>query len=286
MEKEGRFFNTFVLAILVIILFGLIYILLSPKPKTDSVRFFDVGQGDAALVETPSNQRILIDGGPNDSVVAKLDKVIPFYQRRLDAVILSHPHADHLDGLLKVLKTYEVKAVYMTGVVQTTPEYLEFLDDIKAKNIQAKNVSLNNEIDLGNDIRIKILYPTKNFQGQKMDNLNNSSIVAKLIWGNVSFLFTGDLEAEGQEELLKTGADVEAEVLKVPHHGSKDSADFNFDQKVAPKYAIISVGKDNQFGHPSAKALDFLKSVQVFRTDLDGDVKCDFGPSSLSCSSF
>jgi competence protein ComEC len=269
---------------LVIIFAFLLYTVLVPKPKYASVKFLDVGQGDAALITTPSNQRILIDGGPNDAVMARLDKTIPFYERRLDAVILTHPHSDHLNGLIKVLKTYEVKKIYMTGVLHTTPEYIEFLDEIKAKNLKAENVTAGKELELSDGIKLNFLYPYKNLVGQKVENLNNSSIVTRLVWNKSSFIFMGDLEAEAQTDLLKQNANVQSEVIKIAHHGSKDSANKTFLEKVNPRIAVISVGKDNKFGHPSEQALDLLKSVKVFRTDQDGNIRCDFSETKIDCA--
>lgn len=271
-EKKSLF-GPLTLAILILTLVFLIYFLVQPKPTYLKVDFYDVGQGDAALISTPAGQHVLIDGGPNDAVISKLDHDVPIYHRTIDAIVLSHPHADHLDGLLSVLKKYEVKDLYITGILHTTPEYLEFLNLAKSKNIKTHQVVAGSTLDFGDGITLANYFPIKNLAGQKIDNLNNSSIVSKLVYGESEVLFTGDLEKEGQSELLATKPDLHADVLKVPHHGSKDSANEKFIDAVSPKYAIISVGKDNKFNHPAPSHLELLKNIKVFRTDQDGDVK-------------
>lgn len=274
-ETENRkesIFSPVLLAIFIIIIFSLLYYIFLPKPLAIQLHFFDVGQGDAALITTPANQNVLIDGGPNDVVVSKLDKYLPFYHRRLDAIILTHPHADHLEGLLKVLDKYEVKKIYFTGVIHTTPEYLEFLESMKHKTIEAKSIVAGDEIDFGEEIKLEFLYPLRDLSEQRVDNLNNSSIVNKLIWGKQKVLFLGDLELEGQAELIAQNFDISAALVKISHHGSKNGTESNFIAKVSPKYAIISVGKDNKFGHPGTSTLNILKNITTFRTDYDGDI--------------
>lgn len=275
MMKEGnekKLFSSLGLAILIVIFAALFYQLLLPQSKFTKVTFFDVGQGDAALIETPSKQRILIDGGPNDVVSTKLDKETPFYQRTLDAVILTHPHADHLVGLIKVLKNYKVKTVYISGISHTTPEYLEFLSLIASKKIATHDVKSGDYLDFGEGIKLDFLFPLSDMRGKHIDNLNNSSIVSRLSWGKSSALFMGDLEKEGQDELLTANLNLKSNLYKVPHHGSKDGANSTFLSKVSPEYAVISVGKDNQFGHPAVSTLNMFKSIKVYRTDYDGDV--------------
>jgi competence protein ComEC len=253
----------------------------APESLKIQLHFFDVGHGDAALITTPNNQNVLIDGGPNDVVSQKLDDYLPFYHRSLDAVILTHPHADHLVGLLKVLDQYEVKRVYLTGVLHTTPEYLEFLEKIKTKKIDTKAVKSGDEMDFGDGIKLEILSPLTDLSQAKVENLNNSSIVAKLVYGEKKVLFTGDLEKEGQEKLLAANADLAADLIKIPHHGSKDAGYERFLEKVNFTMAVISVGKDNKFGHPAPSTLSILRNVAVFRTDYDGDINFEMDQKNI-----
>jgi competence protein ComEC len=255
------------------VLFFLGYSYLQPSNASVQLTFLDVGQGDATLAVTPKGQDILIDGGPNDSVVNKLDESIPFYNHKLDAVVLTHPHADHVAGLVAVANKYQINKVYMSGVTHTAPEYLAFLEILKGKNVDVQLVKAGDSLDFGDGIKLDFLFPLTKMENQTVDNLNNSSVVTKLSWGDSSAIFMGDLESEGQDELLASNQNVKANIIKISHHGSKDSVNASFLVAVGPKYAVIPVGKDNKFGHPAREMLELLKGLIVYRTDYDGDVK-------------
>jgi len=279
--KKHNLANPMLLAICAIILVTIGYYFLQPPQKTLQLTFLDVGQGDAALAVTPRGQDILIDGGPNDSVVAKLDKNISFYSHKIDAIILTHPHADHVAGLVAVAKKYQIGKVYMSGVTHTAPEYIAFLEEIKSHNIPVQLVKAGDKLDFGDGIRLDFLFPLTVMKDQTMDNLNNSSVVTRLSWGKSSALMMGDLESEGQDALLVSKPNLKSDILKFSHHGSKDSVNQKFLDAVSPKYAVISVGKDNMFGHPSKEALDILKGLIVYRTDYDGDVRFELTESGV-----
>ena len=270
------------LVILALVLVGIGYFFFQKPVNGLKVHFLSVGQGDAELIQTPSGQSVLIDGGPNSSVVGEVEKYMPFYQKKIDAVILSHPHADHVAGLVDIAKKYQIGHVYMTGIVHTAPEYLEFLKIVKDKNIQATDVKSGDKLDLGNDIRIDFLYPIKTLVGGKIDNLNNSSIVNRLVYGDSSVLFTGDLEKDSQDEMIAANPNIKSNILKVPHHGSKDATNPSLVKAVSPQFAVIEVGKNNKFGHPTATALQSLVGIQVFRTDQDGDVTFNLTKTSVN----
>lgn len=262
---------TLVLAVGIIVYLG--YTLLQPPSSAIKLTFLDVGQGDAELIVTPKGQDILIDGGPNDSVVNKLDKTIPFYSHKLDAIVLTHPHADHVSGLVAVVKKYQIGKVYMSGVTHTAPEYMAFLEALKNQNVPVQLVKSGDNLDFGDGIKLDFLYPLASLKNQTAENLNLTSVVTRLSWGKASALMMGDLEAEGQEKLLASGQNVASDILKVSHHGSKDSVDAKFLAVVNPKYAVIEVGKDNSFGHPSKEMLNLLSGLIVYRTDYDGDIR-------------
>ncbi|OGF20661.1 hypothetical protein A2316_03910 [Candidatus Falkowbacteria bacterium RIFOXYB2_FULL_38_15] len=239
------------------------------------VNFFDVGQGDAILIKTPNNQKILIDGGPDNGVLAKLGRSLPFYDKEIDLVILSHPHTDHLIGLIEVLKRYKVKKILGTGVMHTTPEYLVWLEEINGQKIPLEIAIRGQSFDFGGETKLEILYPLENLAGQSVDDLNNTSIVSKLTFKNNSFLFVGDAEFPIEEKLIASDADLKANVLKIGHHGSKNATSENFLEKVDPQNAVISVGANNKFGHPSGRVTNRLKreGVEILRTDEMGDIK-------------
>jgi competence protein ComEC len=249
------------------------------------VDFLDVGQGDAELIKTPFGQNILIDGGPNSSIIDRLSEELPFWERTIDLVILSHPHDDHVNGLNEVLKRYEVKQIAASGVLHTSPGYLEWLAAVKDGRIPLTIIDRPQTISLGENCQLRFLHPVKPLLGRGVENLNNSSLVVKLVYGETSFLFTGDIEAEVEKELLAFAsstagsagikADLKADVLKVSHHGSDTSSDEKFLAAVRPALAVISVGADNTFGHPNLRVLKRLERVgaAVYRTDIDGTVK-------------
>ncbi|HDQ22846.1 MAG TPA: MBL fold metallo-hydrolase [Candidatus Uhrbacteria bacterium] len=239
------------------------------------VVFLDVGQGDAILIKTPYEQNILIDGGPDNSVLSQLGRNLAFFDKELDLVILTHPHADHVTGLVEILRRYKVKKVLLTGVLHTAPDYQAFLKEIASQEIETEIANSWREIDLGPDLVLEILYPWSDLSQQKVENLNNSSIVAKLVYKNNSFLFTGDAEIEVEKELIAAGLDLSAQVLKVGHHGSKSSSSLYFLAKVKPQYAVICAGQNNKFDHPHLRTLDNLEKlgIKILRTDQLGTIK-------------
>ena len=236
------------------------------------VYFLAVGQGDATLIRTPQGQDILIDGGPDDTVIKKLGEYLPVNDWDIELMILTHPHSDHVTGLVEVLKRYKVDKVIMTGIIHTAYDYIDWLKAIDEKHIPVKIINGVEDITIEDKIELNILFPDKDLSGQTSDNLNNTSIVAKLIYDNTKVLFTGDLEIE--EDLVVAGADLQADIYQVGHHGSNNANSLEFLQAVRPEYAIIPVGEGNWFGHPHYRTLKNLNDLraQTLRTDLDGDI--------------
>lgn len=258
------------LGVLVVILVGVAGL---PGDKL-LVWFLDVGQGDAALVESPVGERILIDGGPDSAVLREMGKVLPFYVSDLDLIILSHPHADHLNGLLEVLRRYKVKAVLMTGVKYGFGGYDEFYRLLGEKGVKIYFADGVSDFRLGK-IGLDLVYPEHSLQGLTFDNVNNSSIVLRLIYGQRKMFFSGDLEMEKEAEVItEKNLQLGADLLKAGHHGSKTSNTAGFVARIKPAFAVISCGVNNKFNHPAAETVErFLKrGVTLFRTDLDGMV--------------
>lgn len=240
--------------------------------------FLNIGQGDSTLIKTPENHQILIDGGPKNYVLQQLDQVMPFFDKTIDLVVITHPHADHIDGLVEVLKRYEVNAVLMTGVDYKSPSYDEFLKIVAVKKIQTY-IAKNDE-DFGfASVTFDVIYPDKALLGKKFINLNNSSIVMKVLYAGTTILMTGDMAFEEEDALIKTGLNLKADILKVGHHGSKTSTSQEFLNLVKPEIAIIQSGKGNNFGHPNKESLDRLKTSgvrQIYRNDIDGRIEITF----------
>jgi len=238
------------------------------------VVFFDVGQGDATLIKTPPGHHILIDGGPSSMVLEKLGQEMPFWNRNIDLVILTHPHYDHLAGLLEVLQNYQVKNVLWTGVLTSTLAFEKWQELLGDGQFDVHIAQAGQQIHSG-QVMLNILYPPENMQNQRSSDLDDTSTVVKVVFGENSFLFTGDLSREAERELLEKGIDLDSDVLQVGHHGSRTSTDPEFIEAVLPDLAVISLGRDNKHGHPHQETLDTLESygVAVLRTDWHGDIK-------------
>ncbi|MEA1963248.1 MAG: MBL fold metallo-hydrolase [Patescibacteria group bacterium] len=250
------------------------WITLNAENKLE-IAFLDVGQGDASLIKTPFGQNILIDGGADYKVIEELEKELQWWDRTIDLMVLTHPHNDHVAGLIFVLERYDVKKILYTGVVHGAPAYLEWLKIIKAKNIPLIIIDHPQKIIFGNDCFLDVIYPRESLLGKSVNNLNNSSIIAELDCEDRTVLFMGDAETEVEEELIKTGRLSEVEILKVGHHGSNTSSNQEFLELVNPQNAVISVGKDNKFSHPSRRIIKRLERLgaEILRTDLDGTIK-------------
>ena len=248
----------------------------------------NIGQGDSILIEGPFDEKILVDGGPDNKVLNELGKVLPFYEKDLDAVILTHPHADHVNGLVEVLKRFNVGAVMITGVnsnetvsvksgsysENSGSNYEQFLGLVNDKHIKTFFIDGSEDFKIG-VMMLDMLYPMNSIAGEHFANLNDSSIVFKLIFGKEKFLFTGDLEKKGEDELIKSGLNLRADFLKVGHHGSKTSSSVEFLEAVKAQIAAISCGLHNKFHHPYPETLVHLKDagMKVYRTDLDGTIQ-------------
>lgn len=232
------------------------------------ISFFDVGQGDATLIKTPFSQNIVIDGGPDNSILRRLGENMPWYDRTIDLMILTHPHDDHLAGQIDILNRYKVEQIIYTAAENDSPAYDAWKEIIKKKNISTKIIDHPQKIILGQECELSILYPDENFSGKGMENFNNSSIVCKLEYRGFKALFVGDAESELEKKLLSKNIDLSADILKVAHHGSDTASSENFILKINPKAAIIQVGK-NDFGLPSKRIINRLErnGAKIYTTD-------------------
>lgn len=242
------------------------------KDESLLVYFLDIGQGDATLIRTPNDQDIIIDGGPDNTLIKKLGAYLPFYDHKIETIILTHPDSDHVSGLVEVLRRYQVDRVLLTKVLSDTPSYQAFLSELEKNKINSVVINSQQKIDLGGGVFFDIFYPTENFEGKEVESTNNTSISGKLIYDNTSIMFTGDLEIE--ESLLDDGLNLKSDIYHVGHHGSNNANDLKFVSAVDPTYAIVSVGASNRYGHPQYRTLKNLQSVEaeVWRTDESGDV--------------
>lgn len=240
-----------------------------------TIDFLDVGQGDSILITSPSGYQLLIDGGPNQNVLTQLRSVMATGDTTIDMVMLTHPDADHIFGLVDVLRDYQVTTIIMPTVSKDTGVYRAFVEAVEAEKSEVIFAEQQRLIELPDNVHVQLVHPTPETY-QAGEPANDASIVARLDYGERSFLFTGDIESEIERRLIATYPDLlDVDVLKVPHHGSKTSSTVAFLEAVSPDIAVIQVGRDNKYHHPSPLVLDrYIKEhVRVFRTDLLGLVR-------------
>jgi competence protein ComEC len=266
-----------VLPLLVVAILVWSVALTTPDDKLH-VSFLDVGQGDAILIQTPNGQNILIDGGPTPQKInLELSEKLPFWDRTIDLIVCTQPQADHITGLVDILQRYKVKQVLEPGVSYNSSIYQEWLMLIEDKGIEYNIAQAGQEIDLGNGIKMEVLNPPEGLWEGTSHDVDNNGVVLRLSWGNVSFLFTADIREEAEFELIKQRANLKSTVLKVAHHGSETSTSQQFLAAVDSEVAVISVGKDNLFGHPSPEVVERLIGKlgedNVYRTDEDGTIE-------------
>ena len=241
-----------------------------PRIGNLRVTFIDVGQGDGCLIQTPGGKNIIIDGGypgPGRKVVSLLKRK---GIKRIDCVVATHPDMDHIGGLIAVLNSFEIGEVLDIGYPHTTRAYEDFLKTIEKKNINYRIMRRGDALDWGEEVSVQVLNPPEELHSDK----NNNSIVLRLVYGKISFLFTGDIEKRAEKELVNTyHKNLRTTILKCPHHGSRHSSSSRFLEEVRPEVVIISVG-NNSYGHPTEEAMDRYREVgtKIYRTDIDGNI--------------
>lgn len=233
------------------------------------VDFLNVGQADCALLST-NGHYMVIDGGNNGDADTILSYLEGQGVEKLDAVVGTHPHEDHIGSLDAIINHFDVDAVYMPKIMHTSKTFEDVLDAVANKGLKIKSPSPGDTIDF-NGLEIEVLGPQREYK-----DFNNNSIVLKVNAGETAFLFTGDAEEIAEKDILQAGYDLQADVLKVGHHGSSTSSSQAFLQAVKPKYAVISVGVGNSYHHPEEEALQRLQSIgaEIYRTDLQGNIVC------------
>lgn len=244
------------------------------------VHFIDVGQGDAILVQV-NNKNLLIDSGSKsekNKLIEYLDSInIP----QFDYIIATHPHEDHIGNMSYIINNYKIINFYSPKVQNNTTAFENMAESLSRKNIKIKILKANiNNINLGENTLVEVLSPNLD----SYDNLNNYSPIIKISYGNNSFLFTGDAEESVEGEVLTQYFNLKSDVLKIGHHGSSTSTGKNFLDKVNPKIAIISVGKENSYGHPTKETLEKIKDTTVYRTDINGSIIITSDGKSLKSS--
>jgi competence protein ComEC len=239
------------------------------------VKVLDIGQGDSILIQTPLGKNILVDGGMGVAVLERLNEEMNFFDRTFDAVLLTHPDADHMDGLVEVVKRYDVKKFLLTGVSTDKPTYIALLEELERKNIPTDFVDGASDYLIEPEVILDILSPLESFVGKVVDDANTTSIVARLLYGDTAVMLTGDANTDNEMDLLRAGLDVRADLLKAGHHGSKTSSGEMFLRAVDPEVSLISAGVDNSFGHPSREVVERMQAdgIAVVSTQDVGTIR-------------
>ena len=268
----------------------------------------DVGQGDAILMITPGGHQIMVDGGPGSRVLGCLSDKMPFWDRNVDAVFLTHPQQDHMEGLVSVLANYKVKMIGETGVKNNTALFTEWQKATESEHAKIYMPKRGDRLIIdssrGSNVSIEILWPHFAPQGgasrgkpsialasagkpsieewkvNPPKDLNDSSIIMRVSYGSICVYLTGDIP----KEILQTVIDKPCQILKVAHHGSRTGTNQEVMDKAKPKIAVIQVGKNNRFGHPHKEVVDILnsKGVKILRNDESGTIEVDTDGKSFN----
>lgn len=263
---------------LIVISFLVTYLNL-PEPNQNNILravFFDVSKGDAILIDTPTREHILIDGGENEEILMFLKNFLAEPQR-FKLVVASHNHADHIGGLVHVLAQYDVEKIWLSGAIHTTRVFETFLNKVaqaQQKGTKVEHVKAGDNLAIG-QVKIEVLYPLEDFSGIRPEHQHDATLVLKINYGAMSFLLTGDLEADNEQALLNHQLGrLSTTVLKVSHQGSRTSTSARFLTAADPDIGIISVATPNSYGHPHPDTLKRLESrdIAIFRTDQHGTI--------------
>ena len=269
--RHRRLIPAAALAVVLCLASALLWLAVSvPESARLTVTFLDVGQGDAILIEGPDGNRILVDGGPSgDVVTAALGRRLPFDDRQLDMIVLTHPQQDHFGGLPDVLEQYDVRSVLANPLEGDSGAYRAWQNALEARGLPPRAGARGQTIDLGGGAVVSVLSPSAN---DDPASVNDSSLVLRITMADISFLLTGDITAVGESALVATGSDLRTTVLKVAHHGSMTSTSLDFLERAKPTIDVISVGAGNRYGHPVPEILERLEGDLILRTDEHGDV--------------
>ncbi|MCS7209661.1 MAG: MBL fold metallo-hydrolase [Fimbriimonadales bacterium] len=252
---------------------------LEPAPSgTLQVAFLDVGQGDSALITFPNGKTMLIDGGETEQGRRLVRKLRQLGVRHIDWLVASHPHSDHIGGLIQVLRAFPVGEVWDIAMPFESPVYRDFLRAVRnarspgGRRPEFRKVRRGLTVEPAPKVRVSVLAPSEPLLTGTRSDPNNNSVVLRIDSPSGSFLFTGDIEREGRQRLYVARANLRADVLKVSHHGAANGTDRAFLRRVSPRVAVISVGAGNRYGHPHRETLALLQGIRVYRTDWHGDI--------------
>ena len=288
MDTRTKIFSTAAL-----VFAGLGLLLIVEAQSFGKLRYIacDVGQGDGQLIITPSGGEIVIDGGPNSKILDCLSAKMPFWDRKIELVVLTHPQQDHLAGLLDVIEKYDIDTLMTTNVKNESDTFKRWQEKVFKKKLKFYTPKAGDELIVDDKTRLKILWPgesqNKEWKLKAPSDLNETAIVMKLVYGPPTGGFCAYLTGDITKEILETVIDGKCPVLKVAHHGSKTGTNDAVLEKAKPEVAIIQVGKNNRFGHPNKEVLDLLgsKGIKILRNDTDGTIEIESDGQSYQVKS-
>jgi len=253
--------------LIILLIITIFYYKFEDQSKLLRVCFINVGQGDSILIKSPNGKNILIDGGPDAALIHQLGNMHSYKNHQIDILVLTHAHTDHYIGLIEVVKRYNIKLILWSGVDAFNSDYSYFKNLIK--NLNLKIALLGQEYLIEPNLKIKILYPTHQLKGEEAQDLNNTSVSLILSYQNINFWLAGDLTCEGEAEILKQNLNLQSEIYKASHHGSRWSNCEPILDKIKPDLAIIQSGIDNSFNHPHPETLQRLeeRGISILRND-------------------
>lgn len=261
-----------------------------PSAGVFEATFLSVGQGDCIFIRTPGGRTMLVDGGSEGSGDIGYNLIEPFLRRqgvdRIDVLVLTHPHSDHINGLPAVVKDFRVDMVLDPAIPHPSKTYRDFLQAVRDRGIRFRKAVRGQVLDLGDGTRAEVLNPPERHLTGTEDDVNNNSIVLRVTFGKSSLMLAGDAGRDAEADILESAGSLRSDVLKVAHHGSNDSTGDAWLDAVNPRAAVISVGRSNPFGHPRREVLERLASrgIRVYRTDRDGAIVVRFGDGAPSIS--
>ena len=241
------------------------------------VYFLGVGQGDSTLIVTPSGSQIIIDGGPNQNLLEYLGKHLPFFDRTIELLVITHPDADHITAIPEVLERYDVSHIMLNGAIHSSGKYAQLLNSIAQNHIDVLLPTPSKDIVI-DGVLFDCIWPEREIIGTMQSSQNAQSIVLRMFYKEHSVLFSGDLTRESENRILSKGTPVSADIMSVPHHGSHTSSSTGFLLSISPQLGIVSSGKNNRYGHPHNDVLDryaFL-GIPIKNTANVGSISLEF----------
>lgn len=277
-EKQKTYSLLFLTLLLLIVNIFLFYTDWQNSNKSLTFAMLDVGQGDGLFIESPSGVQVMFDAGPAHSILGPLAHVMSPFDKTIDAVVITNPDADHIGGLIDILKNYKVGVIFESGTLTDSKTYQNLRTEMAKQKIPDVLIKRGMKLNMGDGVVINILFPDRDVSSWAT---NDGSVVARLSYGETSILLTGDAPAKTEKIILgeNSSTQLKSTILKIGHHGSRTSTSNSFLNAASPIYALISDGKDNKYGHPHKEVLEELSQfgTKILRTDILGTIiiKCD-----------